>query len=210
MGGNWSSRMQFQNCMINGRMQLSYGLFSIVNSTLSVSPGQYHISMGTDSSCRAALVGCNFSPVRSIYNPGSAYRVILDGRRAIPNALPDVSWQKVKQDYLSRQPARTNLYVVTDAAWGAQGDGVSDDARAIQSALNAAGAARRRDCLPPGRRIHAARPAGCAQRRRVARHLRNAPPDLAWPGWQEQRRYPPALRQPDSAQWSSCRRPRSQ
>ena len=141
MGGNWSSRMQFQNCIINGRMQLNYGLFSIVNSSLSVSSGQYHISMSTDSSCRAALVGCNFSPVRSIYNPGSAYRVILDGRRAIPNALPDVSWQKVKQDYLSRQPARTNLYVVTDAAWGARGDGVSNDAPAIQSALDAAGAA---------------------------------------------------------------------
>jgi hypothetical protein len=141
MGGNWSSRMQFQNCVINGKLQLNYGLYSIVNSTLTVSNGQYHISMSTDSSCRAALVGCNFSPVRSIYNPGSAYRVILDGRRAIPNALPDVNWHAVKQDYLSRQPARTNLYVVTDAAWGAQGEGVSDDAPAIQSALDAAGAA---------------------------------------------------------------------
>jgi Pectate lyase superfamily protein len=140
LGGNWSSRMQFQNCTINGRMLLNIGSFSIVNSTLNVNPGQLHVVMGTDASSRTALVGCNFTPARFIYNPGSPYRVIVDGRRATPSPLPDVSWQKVKQDYLSRQPARTNLYVVTDPAWGAQGDGVTDDTGAIQSALNAAGA----------------------------------------------------------------------
>ncbi len=140
LGGDWPSRHQFQNCTINGRLQLNKGVYSIVNSTLNASNGQYHILMSTDSSDRAAIVGCNFNPTRSIYNPGSAYRVLLDGRRAIPNAMPEVSWQKIKQDYLSRQPGRTNLYVATDPPWNAKGDAISDDTGAIQSALNAAGA----------------------------------------------------------------------
>src|ERR1041384_2118568 len=60
LGGDWPSRMQFQNCTINGRMLLNIGSFSIVNSTLNVSPGQYHVIMGSDSRSRTALVGCNF------------------------------------------------------------------------------------------------------------------------------------------------------
>jgi hypothetical protein len=135
LGGYWSSRMQFQDCTINGRLLDNLGLYSFVNSTLNVNPGQYHLTMGSDSSVRAAFVGCNFNPTRSINNAGSAYRLFLDGRRAIPNALPDVSWSKVKADYLSRQPARTNLFIVTDPPWNAKGDGATDDTAAIQSAL---------------------------------------------------------------------------
>ena len=150
LGGDWPSRMQFQNCTINGRMLLNLGSFSIVNSALSVNPGQYHISLGGDPRIRAALVGCSFTPSRSILNAGNGSRVIVDGRRATPSPLPNVSWQQVKQDYLSRQPARTNLYVVTDPAWGAQGDGVTDDTGAIQGALNAAGAGGGGIVLLPG------------------------------------------------------------
>jgi Pectate lyase superfamily protein len=137
LGGDWSSRIQFQNCTINGTLRQYAGTYSIVNSTLSVAGG-YQLMIYPNAT-RTALVGCNFIPARSIYNLGLADRVILDDRRATPSPMPDVNWQKVKQDYLSRQPARTNLYIVTDAPWNAKGDGITDDTASIQSALNSAG-----------------------------------------------------------------------
>ncbi len=140
MGGDWPSRMQFQNCTINGTLRQLAGTLCFVNSTLNRGAATYHATVFADAK-RAAFVGCNFTPARAIQNAGGASRVIIDGRRAIPSPLPDVSWQKVKQDYQSRQPARTNLYVVTDAPWNAKGDSTTDDTAAIQSALNSAGAA---------------------------------------------------------------------
>lgn len=138
LGGDWPSRMQFQNCTLNGRLWLTAGSATVVNSTLNRS-STWHAQLNP-SGVRLALVGCNFNPARAIYNAGSTSRVILDGRRATPSPMPDVSWQKVKQDYQSRQPARTNLYVVTDPPWNATADGTTDDTAAIQSALNVAGA----------------------------------------------------------------------
>src|SRR5206468_5330944 len=53
LGGDWPSRNQFQNCTINGRLQLNKGVYSIVNSTLNVSNGQYHVVMKIGrASCR--------------------------------------------------------------------------------------------------------------------------------------------------------------
>ena len=138
LGGDWPSRMQFQNCNINGQLRQLAGTLSVVNSTLNLGALAYQAMIYPDAK-RAAFVGCNFNPTRSIYNPGSANRVIIDGRRATPSAMPEVSWQKVNQDYQSRRPARTNLFVVTDAPWSAKGDGTTDDTASIQSALNAAG-----------------------------------------------------------------------
>ena len=137
LGGDWPSRMQFQNCTINGTLRQFSGTLYLVNSTLN-STG-CHAMVFTDAK-RAAFVGCNFNRPRSLYNVGSANRLLVDGRRATPSAMPEVNWQKVKQDYQSRQPARTNLYVVTDAPWGAKGDATTDDTTSIQNALNAAGA----------------------------------------------------------------------
>ena len=137
LGGDWPSRMQFQNCAINGTLRQLSGTLGLVNSTLNSSG--YHATIFADAK-RATFVGCNFNRPRSIFTAGSAYRVLVDGRRATPSVLPEVSWPKVRQDYQSRQPARTNLYVVTDPPWGAKGDATTDDTAAIQNALNAAGA----------------------------------------------------------------------
>ena len=139
LGGDWPSRMQFQNCTINGTLRQLAGTFCLVNTTLNRGTAPYHAMIYPDAR-RAAFVGCNFNPTRSIYNSGSANRAIIDGRRATPSTMPEVSWQKVKQDYQSRQPARTNLFVVTDPPWGAKGDGTTDDTASIQSALNTASA----------------------------------------------------------------------
>lgn len=137
LGGDWPSRIQFQNCVINGTLRANAGTLCLVNSTLN-RWSAYHAMLFPDA-VRAAFVGCNFNPSRSIYNAGSTNRVILDGRRATPSAMPDVSWQHIKQDYVSRRPARTNLYLATAAPWNARGDGATDDTPAIQGALNSAG-----------------------------------------------------------------------
>lgn len=153
MGGDWPSRMQFQNCIINGRLNQFAGTFSLVNCTLKVNPGQYHIAMGsTDSRIRAAVAGCSFTPARAIFNSGSSNRVILDSRRAIPNPVPEVHWAQVRQDYESRHAARTNLFIATDAPYGAKGDATTDDTAAIQHALDVAGGSGGGIVfLPPGK-----------------------------------------------------------
>ena len=135
---NWISWAQFQDCTISGTLQLDSGVFNVVNSSLNVSQGSHQCVLGANAT-RAAFTGCFFSPSQSIVNSGNPNRVIVDGRRAIQYALPDVEWTNIVNDYLSRRPAKTNLYVVTDAPWNAAGNGVADDTAAIQSALTAAG-----------------------------------------------------------------------
>ncbi len=135
-GNNWHSWMQFQNCTISNALQLTGpGVFNVVNSTLL---GSTQCVMAA-SATRAAFTGCTFSPVANFMNFGNASNLLVDARQAISNAIPMVYWTNVANDISSRRPAKTNLYVVTDAAWGANGDGVSDDTSAIQSALTAAG-----------------------------------------------------------------------
>ena len=136
--GNWISWAQFQDCTISGTLQLGSGVFNVVNSSLNVPPSSNHCVLGANAT-RAAFVGCNFSPVRSIINTGNSNRVIIDGRRALSNTIPQVEWISVVNNYLSRKPAKNDLYVVTTAAWGATGNGVTDDTTAIQLALTAAG-----------------------------------------------------------------------
>jgi T5SS/PEP-CTERM-associated repeat protein len=133
---NWVSWAQFQDCTISGTLQLDSGVFNAVNSSLNISQGSNQCVLGANAT-RAAFTGCFFSPSQSIVNSGNPNRVIVDGRRAIRYALPDVEWTNVVNDYSSRQPARTNLFVAT--SYGATGNGTSDDTAAIQSALAAAG-----------------------------------------------------------------------
>jgi hypothetical protein len=136
----WNSRMQFQNCTINGMMDLKIGTFSVVNSTLNVPAGSNHVVMGTNPNVkRAALIGCNFNPALSVVNPGDTNRLIVDGRRATLSPMPEMTWRQVKQDYVSRRPGKTNLFIVTNPPWNAKGNRTNDDTAAIQGALDAAG-----------------------------------------------------------------------
>ncbi len=90
------------------------------------------------SATRAAFTGCTFSPVANLVNFGNSSNLLVDARQSISNTIPMVYWTNVANDSSSRGPAKTNLYVVTDAAWGAYGDGIHDDTEVIQSALTAA------------------------------------------------------------------------
>jgi autotransporter-associated beta strand protein len=134
-GADWGSWMQFQNCAISNALDLAGpGVFNVVDSTLQ---GATQCVMSS-SATRAAFTGCVFSPVLNIVNNGNAGNLLIDARQSISNTLfPIVCWSNIANDYASRKPATTNLYVA--ATFGATGDGTTDDTAAIQSALNAAG-----------------------------------------------------------------------
>lgn len=135
-GANWDSWMAFQNCTISNTMQLAGpGVFNVVDSTLQGST-QCVVSAGAT---RAAFTGCTFTPAMNLINQGYAGNLLEDARQSISNAFPIVYWTNVLNDYNSRRPAKTNLYGVTEPAWGAYGNGTNDDTAAIQSALTAAG-----------------------------------------------------------------------
>lgn len=136
-GADWQSSMAFQNCTISNALNLAGpGVFNLVNCRLSGST-QCVISA---SATRVAFTGCAFSPATNIVNNGnsSGTNLLIHSGSSISNAMPMVDWTNVMNDFASRQPARTNLYVAT--SYGATGNGVTDDTVALQNALAAAGA----------------------------------------------------------------------
>jgi hypothetical protein len=148
-GADWHSWMAFQNCTISNTLQLAGpGVFNVVDSSLS---GATNCVMSANVT-RAAFTGCTFSPKTNIVNSGSANNLLMDARQSISNALPIVHWTNALKDYVSRRPAKTNLYVAT--AWGATGNGSTDDTVAIQSALTAAGADGGGIVYLPGGKYH--------------------------------------------------------
>jgi autotransporter-associated beta strand protein len=137
IGSGWQSWMQFQNCTISNALQLTGpGVFNVMNSTLL---GSTQCVLAA-SATRAAFTGCTFSPATNLVNSGNGSNLLVDVRQASPNAIPMIYWTNQVNNFLSRQAAQTNLYVATDAPWGAYGNGANDDTAAIQSALTAAGA----------------------------------------------------------------------
>jgi fibronectin type 3 domain-containing protein len=133
-GTGWHSWMQFQNCTISNALQLNAGVFNAVNCTL-LGATQCVLSA---SATRAAFAGCTFSPSKNILNLGNPGSLLIDSRSSGSNTLPIVYWTNIVNDYVSRRPAKTDLFVATNAPWGATGDGSTDDTAAIQSALNGA------------------------------------------------------------------------
>ena len=136
-GADAASLMQFQNCTISNALQLAGpGIFNVVNSTLL---GSTQCVLSATAS-RASFTGCTFSPATNIVNQGNPANVLFDSRPSSTGIMPSFSWTSVINNYLSRKPANTTLYIATSAAYGAVGDGNVDDTVSIQNALNAASA----------------------------------------------------------------------
>jgi fibronectin type 3 domain-containing protein len=134
-GSGWHSWMQFQNCIISNTLQLNAGVFNAVNCTL-LGATQCVLSA---NAARAAFAGCTFSPGKNILSLGNPGSLLIDSRGSSSNPMPMVYWTNIVNDYLSRRPAKADLFIATSAPWGATGNGSTDDTTAIQSALNAAG-----------------------------------------------------------------------
>lgn len=130
----WSSWMQFQNCTISNTVFINSAVANFVGCHFL---GATNCVLNANG-WRAGFTGCTFSPATNIINNGGAHNVQIDSRASQSNALPLVNWTNILNDFATRRPARTNLYVVT--AYGAVGDGTNDDTAAIQRALNAASA----------------------------------------------------------------------
>ncbi len=126
--------MSFQNCTISNALDLAGpGVFNLVNCQLL---GSTQCVMSA-SATAVGFTGCTFSPSQNIINNGGANNLLIDPRPAISNPMPVFDWTNVMADLATRRPANTNLFVAT--AWGATGNGVTDDTVAIQNALAAAG-----------------------------------------------------------------------
>lgn len=137
--GGSSSTMQFQNCTVSGAVRVDGGIANFVNSSFTVPASSNHCIMSSGA-IYAAFTGCSFTPTRKVSNAADARRLVIDGRRASSSPLPDANWADIQADWLTRRPAKLDLFIVTNAAYGAVGDGVADDTAAIQGALNAAAA----------------------------------------------------------------------
>ena len=151
IGADWHSWMAFQNCTISNTLQLAGpGVLNLVDCTLQ---GSTQCVMSANVT-RVAFTGCAFNSPTNIINSGNVSNLLMDARQSISNTLPIVYWTNVLNDYASRRPAQTNLYVVTAAPWGAYGNGINDDTVAIQSALTAAGTNGGGIVYLPGGRYH--------------------------------------------------------
>lgn len=150
-GSDWHSWMAFQNCTISNTLQLAGpGVFNLVDCSLM---GSTQCVMSANAT-RVAFTGCTFDSATNIINSGNISNLLMDDRQSLSNTLPIVYWTNFLNDYATRRPARTNLYVVTAAPWGAAGNGVTDDTLAIQGALTAAGANGGGIVYLPGGRYH--------------------------------------------------------
>ena len=137
MTGGSTSKMQLQNCNLSGTVQVDGGFVNAVNSTLTAPAGSNQCMMASGA-VYAAFTGCSFSPTQTIANAADPRRLVIDGRRASSSPVPVVHWSDLQTNWITRRPAKLDLFVATAAPWNAVGDGVTDATAAIQSALNTA------------------------------------------------------------------------
>ncbi len=121
----------FQGCTFKG------GVIDVRRGSLTVadcrSSGPAEFNLGRETRA-AALVGNRFAGGAKLAGPG-ARAVKVDRSTPSFRRLPDFPTRRARR----LAPGRSAIYVVTDRRWGARPGDSSDDAGAIQKALDAAG-----------------------------------------------------------------------
>ncbi|MCU0788637.1 MAG: glycoside hydrolase family 55 protein, partial [Verrucomicrobia bacterium] len=129
------ARVLMMSCDVQqGPIRLDAGYLSIINSDFAATPAN-HIELG-GAVAGASILGNRFTGGARIID-NTAHPVNISHAPVAADPLPAYDYRKPESIH---RPAKTNLYVVTEAPYNAQADGVTDDTAAFQAALAAAGA----------------------------------------------------------------------
>ncbi len=130
-----TARVLMMGCDIRqGALRMDRGYLSVCHSDFA--GGQpVHVELGGEVR-GAAILGNRFPGGARIIDR-THYPVHVDHTPLPADPLPDYDFRKPAEPH---RPAKTDLFVVTAAPYGAQADGVTDDTAAFQAALAAAAA----------------------------------------------------------------------
>lgn len=127
-----STKLMTQQCIFNsGKVVALGGTFTATDSDFNNNAPQISI----DSNSRTILTGNRFAKTMDIRNE-SMFKCVIDHTPVEVKRLPGFPEIKERET----KPAKSALYIVTDAAFGAVANGTTDNTSAIQSALNKASA----------------------------------------------------------------------
>jgi hypothetical protein len=129
--GNSESTVLFRGCTFAGEVERTAGNLSVVDCRWT-STGT-HLTLG-EAANAVTVAGCSFAGPAGISNRSTSELVRISNEPLPGLPLPTVALPEEK----TCVPATADLYVVTDAPWGARKDGSSDDTGALQGALDAA------------------------------------------------------------------------
>lgn len=133
--GTLGAAALFQRCDFSGEAAVDMGSFSMLGCKFG-SPNT-HLSIGPGTRV-ATIAGSAFNGAAEIRNASDSEQIRI-GDAPLPESPrpPVIPWKPDR----ALKPAKPDLYVVTDPAWGARKDAFTDDTAAIQKALTAAGQA---------------------------------------------------------------------
>ncbi|MCK5563756.1 MAG: hypothetical protein KAJ07_00795 [Planctomycetes bacterium] len=130
-----SAKVMMMSCDIEqGTLDFDGGYLSVINSNFT-STTTNHIEVGSGV-YGASILGNSFSGGARIVD-STTYPVHIDHTALAVDPLPAYDYKKPATVY---KPAKADLFVVTKSPYNAQGDGVTDDTAAFQTALAAADA----------------------------------------------------------------------
>ncbi|MCU0772851.1 MAG: hypothetical protein MUE94_13935, partial [Verrucomicrobia bacterium] len=126
--------VSLESCILQqGKLYAKKGYLTVMDSDFS-SPSGTHIQMDSGV-LGGSILGNRFTRSPVIVET-TTRTVAIDHAPVVATPMPVYEFRQPTTAY---KPAKTNLYVVTEAPYSAAADGVTDDTTAFQAALNAAG-----------------------------------------------------------------------
>jgi hypothetical protein len=128
------AKVMMMSCDIQqGALDIDGGYLSVMNSSFASTGNHIELASGVRG---ATIQGNSFAGAARIVD-NTAYPVEIDHTPVAADPLPPYDYKKPTTAY---KAAKSDLYVVTEAPYGAAADGVTDDTTAFQAALADAGA----------------------------------------------------------------------